>query len=144
MPTTPEQIVFSDVEYDAQPPELNILDFRRNEPDRVEEFIRRSFRVKTLKWAAEEEVRAVYQVDDLTPPKVKVPPHTIRALYMGHSIAASDRATILGWSTSISIYQAIVGSDGQFTFHLARAAVRSRSGDPLQRTADLSQFIAPG
>jgi hypothetical protein len=115
--------VFFDVEYAEKPGELNILDFRSPEPARIEEFIRLSFRTKLLRWSAEEEVRVVYKVDELNPPKVPVPPHTISALYLGPAITKEDRKIILGWSTRIPIYQVVVGSGGQYAFDLAKAAM---------------------
>lgn len=115
--------VFFDVEYAEQPPELNILDFQDPEPTSVEEFIRRSFRVKTLRWTEEEEVRVVYQVEDMDPPKVRAPPRTITAMYLGTSISEEDRATIVGWSTGIPIYQTVISSNGQFGFRLLKDAM---------------------
>jgi len=111
--------IFFDVEYSEIPAELNVLDFQTTDPARIAEFIRRSFRIKALRWAVEEEVRVVYKVGDLTPPKVSVPPRTIRALYLGPAISNEDRAVILGWDTKIPVYQAAIGSDGLFAFHVA-------------------------
>lgn len=101
-----------EVEYEDTPPDLNILDFYPPSPELISEFVRRSFRVKTRQWQAEEEVRVVYEVGDKQPPKVPVPPKTIRALYLGPLFSDQDREAVLSWRSSVAVYRARADASG--------------------------------
>lgn len=106
-----------EVEYLDVLPSVNVTEYTRKDRDVIREFVRRSFRVKTTRWAIEEEVRVVYEVGDLNPPKVQIPPGMLRALYLGSRIEASHRDQIVSWA-SADVYQAVAderGSVRQFT-----------------------------
>jgi hypothetical protein len=117
--------LFFEVEYVDKLPAFNMFDFRESAPGAVEEFIRRALRLKTRQWEQEDEVRVVYQVEDLRPPKVRVPPHTITALYLGRAVSLEDRETILGWNTNLPIYKMTMEVDGQETFILLKGKPES-------------------
>lgn len=100
------------VEYADVQPEINILEFL--EPDRhvIEEFVRRSFRVKTRKWMIEEEVRVAVRVE-ADAPKIRVPDGVLRALFLGPHMSNEHRQAILSWPTDIEVYSTHGDADGR-------------------------------
>jgi len=110
------------VEYGANRPKMNMLDYQPA-PDEapsidrdvktIGEFVKKAFRLKTQKWALEEEVRVVMPVRKMNTQKVPIPRNTITSIYLGVNIAPQDKEAILSWGTDIRVFAMIGGAHGR-------------------------------
>jgi hypothetical protein len=101
------------VEYREEPIPLNILDYCPFDTDSPEilrakqsEFIRRTFRIKRLRYMVEEEMRVVWPLEN-PDQKLPVPPGILSAVYLGPRISAQDRERVLSWDFATPVYAAV-------------------------------------
>lgn len=100
------------VEYEDERPELNILEFQRPDRNLVEEFVRRSFRVKTRDWMVEEEVRVAALIEKGTP-KLKMPDGMLGGLFLGPHISNQHREEILSWKAALDLFSTHLDDEGR-------------------------------
>jgi hypothetical protein len=105
-----------EVEYTDVRPELNILDYREDTQASIEEFIQKSFLSKTRQWQPEDEVRIVYPVHGLIPPKVRIPAGTITGIYLGVSMVPADREAVVSWKGRVPVFEMYFDSEGQLAY----------------------------
>lgn len=102
------------VEYEEHLPEMNLLEYRRPDPAVVKEFVRRSFGVKSRKWAVEEEVRVAILIEK-APPKVRVPDGVLSAIVLGPAVSDTHRMEILSWKTALPVLEAKMNEAGHLS-----------------------------